>query len=365
MNIEVARPNFGQTRIVEEPAPVLGADQARLAVDAFGLSANNVTYAVVGDMLSYWDFFPAASSLDETTWGRVPVWGFADVVESNAAGLEVGERLFGYLPMGDELIITVGEANEHTVADVSPHRRHLHTAYNTLRRTASDANWSASTEELQMLLFPLFFTSFTIDDFLLDHDDHGATRVVISSASAKTSIGVAFLTEARGLRTIGLTSPGNRAFTESLGVYDEVLTYDQVGELAHEPTCFVDVAGNPELTAAVHRHLGDALKHSMIVGDTHWDLESPLAPVELPGPRPEFLFAPTQIAKRTAEWGVEGLAGRVTEAWLRFVGWVPSWLTIEHRRGTAGVLETWAALLAGDIDPAVGYSCTLATKEES
>ena len=365
MDIEVARPEYSRTRIVRPASGPLDEGQARLQIDKFGLSANNVTYAVVGDMLSYWDFFPASPSEDDTRWGRVPVWGFADVVESRSDGLAVGERLFGYLPMSEELVITVGEVNSFTVADVSAHRSHLHPAYNTLRRTSSDATWSSSTEDLQMLLYPLFFTSFTIDDFLLDNADFGADRIVISSASAKTSIGVAFLAKARGLRTIGLTSVANRSFTESLDVYDEVLTYDLVAELAHEPACFIDVAGNPQLTAAIHQHLDSDLRHSMIVGDTHWDLTSPLEPAALPGPRPEFLFAPAQIAKRTDDWGADGLNERVAAAWHRFISWVPSWLTIAERYGPAEVLELWAAMLAGDIDPRIGASCTLKERRES
>lgn len=359
MDIEVARPEYSRTRCIEPPRLPLAEGHARLEIDKFGLSANNVTYAVVGDMLSYWDFFPASPSDDATTWGRVPVWGFADVVETRSDDLAVGERLFGYLPMSDELVIAVGQANEFTVADVSAHRSHLHTAYNTFRRTSKDAIWTSSTEDLQMLLYPLFFTSFTIDDFLLDNADFGAERVVISSASAKTSIGVAFLAKQRGLRSIGLTSVANRAFTESLGIYDEVLTYDLVGELSHEPACFVDVAGNPELTLAIHRHLKGTLQHSMIVGDTHWDLPAPLEPVSLPGPRPEFLFAPAQIAKRTNDWGVDGLNERVASAWHRFVSWVPTWLSIVSCHGTAEVLELWGAMLAGDIDPKIGSICSL------
>ena len=59
----------------------------------FGLTANNVTYAVIGEAMSYWDFFPA-----EDGWGRVPMWGFAEVERSEAEGVEPGTRVYGYLP---------------------------------------------------------------------------------------------------------------------------------------------------------------------------------------------------------------------------------------------------------------------------
>ena len=46
---------------------------------------------LLGDMQA---FFPA-----ESGWGRVPVWGFADVVGSRHQALAEGVRVFGYLPM--------------------------------------------------------------------------------------------------------------------------------------------------------------------------------------------------------------------------------------------------------------------------
>ena len=78
MDFEVNRTDLQQTRIVN-PAPApLGEGEVRLRVDRFALTTNNITYAVYGEAMQYWNFFPAA----EPGWGRVPVWGFADVAES-------------------------------------------------------------------------------------------------------------------------------------------------------------------------------------------------------------------------------------------------------------------------------------------
>ncbi|MEM8616621.1 MAG: DUF2855 family protein, partial [Pseudomonadota bacterium] len=33
------------------------------------------------------------------------------------------------------------------------------------------------------------------------------------------------------MKTLGLTSPGNKAFTEATGLYDQVLTYDEVAKV--------------------------------------------------------------------------------------------------------------------------------------
>ena len=78
MDFEIARDDLHRTRIADGEPAVLADGQARLAVSAFGLTANNITYAVFGETMSYWDFFPA-----EDGWAHVPVWGFANVVARN------------------------------------------------------------------------------------------------------------------------------------------------------------------------------------------------------------------------------------------------------------------------------------------
>lgn len=51
----------------------LADGQVRVRVERFALTANNITYAAMGGMLEYWQFFPS----DETGWGIVPVWVLA------------------------------------------------------------------------------------------------------------------------------------------------------------------------------------------------------------------------------------------------------------------------------------------------
>ena len=122
-----------------------------------------------------------------------------------------------------------------------------------------------------MLLRPLFFTSFLIDDQL---DDEGlATRgpVMISSASSKTAIAAAFLLGQReGIELVGLTSARSAEFVEGLGIYGSTVAYDAVDSF-ERPATFVDVAGDGEVRQAVHSHYGDELLCSMAVGATHWE----------------------------------------------------------------------------------------------
>ena len=143
-----------------------------------------------------------------------------------------------------------------------------------------------------MLLRPLFFTSFLIDDQL--DDDGLATRgpVIVSSASSKTSIAAAFLLAQReDVELVGLTSGRSVEFVEGLGIYDRTVSYDAIDSLERGPATYVDVSGDGEVRQAVHTHFGDDLVHSMAVGATHWE-EMGAGAGELPGPAPAFFFAP-------------------------------------------------------------------------
>ena len=123
---------------------------------------------------------------------------------------------------------------------------------------------------------------------------------------------------------------------------------------------YLDFAGNADVRNAVHEHLGADLTYSMVVGGTHWDhtAATNAAPV---GPRPEFFFAPTQIAKRTKEWGQAGLDDRMAVAWTDFATWTNEWVHHVRPRGAAEVQAAFAALVRGVIDPSATIVATMAS----
>src|ERR1700733_14806848 len=94
MDFELRRTDLHQTRFLSTNAPSPGDGQALLRVESFGLTANNITYAVFGEAMRYWDFFPAS----DPDWGKLNVWGYAHVEESRHSDLAPGTRVYGYLP---------------------------------------------------------------------------------------------------------------------------------------------------------------------------------------------------------------------------------------------------------------------------
>ena len=255
---QVRRDALAETRLVSTTPRALDAGELRLAVERFALTANNITYGVAGDIIGYWQFFPA-----EDGYGCIPVWGIARVVESAHPDIAVGVRYYGYYPMGTQLIVKAEKVSERGFTDATAHRAELPVVYNQYSTVAAELGFTPGFDNHAMLYRPLFTTSFVLDDWLADNDDFGAQAVVIGSASSKTGFGLAFMLRQRGPdgpAVVGLTSQGNRAFVESLGLYDEVLTYERAGELTRRPTAYVDMAGNREVLAAVHQRLADDLR---------------------------------------------------------------------------------------------------------
>jgi len=359
MQLDVDRSDLHHVRAVSSPPADLAPGEARIRIDAFGLTANNITYAVFGDLMRYWDCFPGTVD-GGVSWGRVPVWGFGDVVESTVDGVAEGTRVFGYFPLADELVVQPGRLDDQGFSDMRPARAAVSTVYSRYAVTTADRVYRPGREDQHILLWPLFVTSFVVDDFLGDHDLFGSRTAVVSSASSKTAIGAAYLLKQRqGLHVVGLTSPRNLGFVGSLGCYDTVLPYDGLDELDVGPSVYLDFAGRRDVTHNVHAVLGDELRYSMVVGDTHWSDDS-TGDGALPGPRPELLFAPVQIAKRRKDWGRDGFETAVAAAWDAFIPWTDAWLTVHHAAGAEATEAVYRHVLDGRADPRTGDVCTLA-----
>jgi len=352
----VDRTDWHQTKFVEGPEPGdLSPGQVRLRVDRFAFTANNITYAVAGDMLGYWKLFPAPDN-----WGRIPVMGYADVVASTHPEVAEGTRCFGFYPMSRYLTIEPGKVTPDSITDGVAHRADISPVYNQYSPVKNDPTYSADHEDQTLLLRGLFMTSFLCDDFLGDNDHYGAESVLITSASSKTSIALGFMiSRADRAKAIGLTSNRNLDFVKSLGCYDEVLTYDEVESIpVSQPIVVVDMAGNAALRSTIHHHFKDQLKYDCSVGITHWEAAEATG-ADLPGPAPEMFFAPGQIVKRTAEWGHAGFQERVGTAWVAFRDSTDDWLSIERGHGREAVESVFNRTLDAKISPSKGQIISL------
>ncbi|MEM6476664.1 MAG: DUF2855 family protein, partial [Pseudomonadota bacterium] len=355
--VHVRKDELTNAALVEAETGDLAEGAIRLAVESFSVTANNITYAVVGDGFGYWNFFPPKAD-DPDGLGIVPMWGHAKVTHSNHPDIAVGERVYGYLPMGTQLDVKPGNVTAMSFSDTTDYRQPMSPVYNQYTRLAADPEHDPARENERMIYGPLFKTGFIIDYFMRSETWFGAEQVVLTSASSKTAMGLASCAKqaSPGIRRIGLTSAGNVDFVKSTGLYDEVVSYDDVGSMAVEPTVTVDFAGNAKLLASLHNHFGDSLKYSCLVGATHIEERGAGlgAAAELPGPKPTLFFAPDHFVAFFKEHGpVEG--GKLAAmAWHGFLASVEGAIEIETHAGLDAARTTYLAMLSGDIDPAKG-----------
>ena len=358
--LQVRQDQLATTRLHTAEDAALADGQIRVRVDRFALTANNITYAAMGDLLNYWQFFPTG----EAGWGIVPVWGFGTVVQSLHPDVVEGERLYGYWPMASHAVLSPQRTSPAGFSDDAAHRAGLHAVYNQYLRSQTDPFYQPSTEDVQSLLRPLFVTSWLIDDFLADQQFFGAQRMLLSSASSKTAYGTAFqLAQRGGIEVVGLTSPGNVDFCESLGCYDRVVAYGAIEQLdAATPSVYIDFAGSVGLRQRIHAHV-TGLTYSCAVGASH--VQDLGGAGTLPGPRPVMFFAPAQVKKRNGDWGHQGLTERLIMAWNQFSATVQAppqpWLVVQQHAGPEALQALFAQMLSGNSDPRVGHIAVLMT----
>ena len=356
----VARNDLQQCRIIETHLPdaaTLPDDALLVKVTRFALTANNITYAVLGDRLKYWQLFPAPRD-----FGNIPVWGFGEVVASKHPAVATGETLFGYFPMATHLVIEAADVGKRGLRDAAPHRQGVAPVYNAYTRVGGDPAFAGKQGDYWALLRPLFMLSFLVDDFFAENEFFGAKAVMLSSASSKTAYGLAYLLHAtgNGIKVIGLTSAGNTDFVKSLGCYDEVVTYDNVTSLpANSPVAYVDMAGNTPLRATLHELFGEQMKYSGIIGLTHRKASPDDQALALPGAKPQFFFAPDQIRKRTGELGPAGFNERFVAAWSGFTPNLDRWMKVIEHRGPAAVQRAYLDTLNGRVPPDQGLILSL------
>ena len=352
--IDIDRDDIARAALVEEAETPLAAGEVEVRVDSFALTANNVTYAALGkpiglfdNGMGYWDFFsPGGEGA-----GRVPVWGFATVTRSATEGVVVGEELYGYFPMASHVRLTPGRVNAGGFVDVAAHRAGMPAVYDHYLRVAALGDFGEADRDWWPVFRPLYLTGWLIADQFEDEGDYGVSQVLVASASAKTAIGFAHAMNQRERRPklIGLTSPRGRDFLADAGLYDELVLYDDIAALDPAvPSAFVDIAGDGQLTAALHGHFGEALKLNLIVGKAHWD--------SAPGERIPAVgfFAPARVAKRSKEWGPGGFRDRMAAAWTHFLGDARRLFRIEVSDGPDAALAAYRDAVAGKADPRAG-----------
>ena len=353
IEFQVRKNNFAETRIMQTTALPLGDGQARLRLDLFAMTSNNITYAAMGEgELGYWDFFPAKDG-----WGRPPCWGFATVEATNSEHVAIGARVYGYFPIGTHLDATPSRATPNGFFDGAEHRKSKSPVYNQYLLTSADPAYDSNREAEQSLFRPLYATGWWAADFINRTSPPPGT-VILTSASAKTALATAHqLKSLGGAKLIGLTSARNLEYVQGTGLYDQSLSYENAEDINLEGTVvYVDFLGREDVTAELHHLLGSALRRSIMIGATDWaakpgGISVPTA--KLDGPQPEFFFVPGYAAERIKEEGL-ALRAKMTADLRAFYAISNEFVEPTRLSGPEAVKSSWHRLLKGRIPPSEG-----------
>ena len=332
---EVGRADLSVTRMTRDGLGSPQPGEALFEVERFGFSANNVTYALLGESLRYWDLFPA-----DAGWGRVPVWGYLRVLASAVPGVEVGRRAFGLCPMATHVMLRSERAGRATFTEGSPHRAGLSSVYNVYAWVRPEAPGPPADDDVLVVLRPLFWLSFTLDDHLARRAEPGRP-VIVTSASSKAALGLAHLLARRGVPVTGLTSASRAAWVEGLSAYDQVVAYDQIAALPAGPATLVDIAGD----AALRDQIGER-GEVVIAGGTHGEADA-LAN--------GAFSAPDYIRDLAHQWGWPVLEQRYQAALDGFAATTGAWLRIRRHHGLDAAARVYRDVLTGASPPAEAH----------
>jgi Protein of unknown function (DUF2855) len=353
LEFRIARKQLQHCEWVERADSPLQIGEVRFALERFALSANNITYADLGEKFSYWQFFPTLPG-----FGLLPIWGFARVVETNNNEFPIGMRAYGYWPLAQHCTLTPQFLGGSSFADKSAQRAMLPAVYQLYQRWQHAPD--AIAEARYALLRPLYMTAWLCADFLRDSAFFGASSVLVLSASSKTALalGAALKRLAPDIRTIGCTSMANLAFVRSSRCFDAAHSYEEIEQLPQSATALVDVAGSPSLLARVHQHFADALRYSGVLGISH---RGELAPEnrDLLGAKPQLFFAPNQVKKRVQEHGPGWIEQHSRADWEDFLQSSSAWLEVCVETDFAQIQASYLRLLAGLVSPRTGLGFEL------
>ncbi len=323
---------------------VLSENEITAKVEKFGFTSNNITYASLAETIPYLKFFPDVSNEEN---GILPVWGIAKVTESKHPEIRAGQRFFGFLPAAEYVQIRPSSANSSGFTAERKQIKPEYGFYNSCSFLDKDVFYEESLEDEMTVFRPLFLTGILVADWLEFNEYRSADTVVISSASSKTSYGIAKAVKSneKKCRLIGLASERNTEFCRSLKVYDEVISYDRVEEISADySVLYADVAGSEPLRERLGAYLGERLKLVLSVGMSHGSTAGFQAGIL--GERFEIFFAPGWMMKRRRR-----LPEKIGHIWKSQIGSVGNYFRTVRKRGLENFEKDYADFLSGKINP--------------
>ena len=229
-------------------------------------SAVTVATAKNAPGLNYFKNFPIPEAwepeLGSGRFARSVFWGAGVVVGSRCASVPINTRVFGFFPLSPYVTLSPVNALKMQFEDGVPHRTHVPVPHRTYRTDEHLDFRGLTPDEVAFELAAggvFFLTGWCMSQAAALHQKtRAATALLLTSGSSRTAYAAAFASKYYGhqMKVIGLTSAGNVEFTRSLGVYDEVLSYESVVTIDKQQVVFFDMAGNTAVLKTIYSHFG-------------------------------------------------------------------------------------------------------------
>ena len=359
--VKINRGDITKTQVINYQKPSeedMAEGTVLLRLDIFSLSANNITYAVTGNSLKYWGFFP----IDEQH-SLLPVWGFGEVVTSKHSEFEIGDRFYGYYPSSSHILVQPAKVNPYGFVDANPTRVCNNPLYDHYTNVKTDIGYSVENEAMLSLYKPLFITSYLLNDFLEENDSFGAEQILITSASSKTAYGLAAVLHERKqagdykAKLVALTSTGNVDFVKDLNIYDETINYSDLDKLdTSKRTTIIDFTGNQKMLKQIAASLGDSHAYTSLIGAVQNDR---LEDEEGAAKHGQFFFAPIQAQKCVKRLGNAEFTKLYSSALSAFIERANHWIELETLEGPEAVEKKYIDLLKTSPPPEKGYIASI------
>lgn len=252
------KPAYNSLALLKTDVPAEPTQQSgtvSLEILKSGLTANNTFYLRFGDKdpFNFFHCYPVDSTAelvqDKSTshdeFVHPPAWGVAQVVASTIDEIVVGTKYLGHLPIATSVTFKDVSVNEE--GNMVVKRPKVDAAYNVFRKIdPDDALLTEEYGDLALVCWPGIMTGFGCFSTLQMKGYYGADNLVITSASSKVALALAFYLKDSGKNVVGYTSKSNVPFCQSTGLYSQILDYD--ADLDPEKKyVFIDIVGRSDI----------------------------------------------------------------------------------------------------------------------
>jgi len=300
---------------------------------------------------------------------RSGCWGYARVMESECPKVPVGTRLYGLFPPSKYLIQKIQRTvpanrngdcalveflNDQCPFDLIRFKEYEVVESDPTPEALLTEDWRCATKELYTM-------AFYMDEQLLVETGM-INSVIISCASSKTAVALAYVLRMRDMRNVwGLTSKEHLEFVKSTDLYHKVFTYDEVESLPNDSTVvYMDFRCDGDLRHAILTRMSTNLMHSMVIGPAMFQkrMKDQLFEVK----KRETLFNEATWRERrrmVAEVTKTGRNEKLKYSYKAFVERVKTWTKLRHLGGAEAMKQVYADIYENKAPPHESYVISL------